>query len=126
MGLKPINNSVTLDILCESARSKRGAAGGVLLYNSLHNPAFSPIVKYIRLVSPFIYAPYSHNYSAGVTIMPRITTGRCHHCNIRFVWQGEPLLRHALCPLCKRPLNQTTHLFQGTSTNQKPISSLRP
>jgi uncharacterized paraquat-inducible protein A len=42
--------------------------------------------------------------------MKRNVSGRCHRCNIRYVWQPPPLLRDAYCPRCSSKLQQTTHL----------------
>lgn len=53
--------------------------------------------------------------------MPRTTTGRCHHCNIRYAWQGKPRLKDAYCPKCKNMLHATTHLFKGQTITAQPI-----
>ena len=58
--------------------------------------------------------------------MPRETTGRCHKCEIRFVWEGKPLLKHAACPYCGRPLRLTTHLWKGKTEETKPLSRVPP
>lgn len=52
--------------------------------------------------------------------MKRTTTGRCHKCNIRFVWHVNLRLYHALCPICDTPLKQTTHLFKGKTLERVP------
>lgn len=39
--------------------------------------------------------------------MKRHTHGRCRPCGAIFQWQGRPLLRDALCPRCRQPLDRT-------------------
>jgi hypothetical protein len=49
-------------------------------------------------------------------------SGRCHKCNIRFIWDrrgrdGRPKrLKDARCPRCRGPLHPTTHLFKAGPT----------
>lgn len=52
----------------------------------------------------------------------RDTTGRCHQCRVRFIWQGKPLLKDAFCPYCGSKLQLTTHLWKGASERRKPLS----
>jgi predicted amidophosphoribosyltransferase len=37
----------------------------------------------------------------------RTTAGRCWRCKVIFQWAGRPLLKNALCPRCKKPLDRT-------------------
>ncbi len=53
---------------------------------------------------------------------PEGTGGRCHHCNVRYVWKGAPRLKNAYCRWCGGKLRQTTHLFKGRTVEQKPIT----
>lgn len=46
----------------------------------------------------------------------RKTTGRCYGCKVRFVWNGKPLLKNALCPRCGEPLHLTTHIWSGENS----------
>lgn len=47
---------------------------------------------------------------------PTERTGRCRKCNIRFIWnQKMGRLKDMTCPKCGRPLQQTTHMFKGTT-----------
>ena len=50
------------------------------------------------------------------------TSGRCRRCEIRFVWKGKPLLKHAICPYCASPLYLTTHRWQGKTEEKTPTS----
>jgi rRNA maturation endonuclease Nob1 len=54
--------------------------------------------------------------------MPRETTGRCHRCKIRFIWEGKPRLKDAFCPDCGSKLQQTTHLWKGRSDRRQPMA----
>lgn len=56
----------------------------------------------------------------------RQTSGRCHNCKIRFVWEGKPLLKDAYCPYCGYQLQQTTHLWKGENQHHKPILKGQP
>ncbi|HEC62076.1 MAG TPA: hypothetical protein ENI27_07465 [bacterium] len=51
------------------------------------------------------------------------TTGRCHPCNARYIWQkGRPKLRDAFCPVCGSKLQATTHLFtSGPTFHRDPV-----
>jgi len=50
------------------------------------------------------------------------TQGRCHECNIRFIWPArKPALKAALCPICRTQLKQTTYLFKGFTLHRTPI-----
>ena len=42
-----------------------------------------------------------------------VTSGRCPHCQVRFVWTVPVRLKRSLCPRCYSPLRQTTRLWQG-------------
>ena len=44
------------------------------------------------------------------------TQGKCTPCRRRYVWKGRPLLRRALCPSCRRPLDRTTHILKKFAT----------
>ena len=56
----------------------------------------------------------------------RELTGRCHICNIRFIWPTKVTkLRDAYCPLCGGKLRATTHEFKsGKTIRRNP--NLRP
>lgn len=59
------------------------------------------------------------------------TAGRCRPCGVVFSWQGKPLLRDALCPRCKRPLDRTAVALLkpgngvGIVSNQHPLQAVR-
>lgn len=55
--------------------------------------------------------------------MRRATYGRCRPCDVIFKWEGRPLLRDALCPNCKRPLDRTAaNLVKNvTIVNETPL-----
>jgi rRNA maturation endonuclease Nob1 len=61
-----------------------------------------------------------HDPTTGKTTHPRQTTGRCHRCRIRFVWEGKPLLRDAYCPYCGSPLQLTTRQWMGKTEYRTP------
>lgn len=42
----------------------------------------------------------------------RVTKGRCHHCNVAYMFAGR--LKDTKCPRCGSQLQATTHLFKGT------------
>lgn len=45
---------------------------------------------------------------------PNERTGRCHHCDVRYIWpQKIGSLKTMTCPTCGGPMSQTTHLFKG-------------
>lgn len=41
-------------------------------------------------------------------------SGRCHRCDIRFIWARKlGKLSELICPFCFEHLKPTTHLFKG-------------
>jgi hypothetical protein len=45
---------------------------------------------------------------------PTERTGRCHTCNIRFIWPDKlGRLKDMSCPICGTALAHTTHMFKG-------------
>jgi hypothetical protein len=52
--------------------------------------------------------------------------GRCRPCKIRVVWEGKPLLRDALCPRCKAPLDRTSSDLRSVQTvDEHPFAVVR-
>jgi len=52
---------------------------------------------------------YVHDYKREIS-------GRCHNCNVRFIWPRRlGKLSEKKCPQCGSRLRQTTHLFKGTT-----------
>ena len=52
---------------------------------------------------------------------PTERTGRCHKCNIRFIWPNSfGRLKDMTCPICGTALAQTTHLFKGRTIKISP------
>ena len=47
-------------------------------------------------------------------------SGQCDTCERRYRWEGEPLLRDALCPKCKTPLRRAFRF------NRKPVLFIKP
>lgn len=50
---------------------------------------------------------YVHEYKREIS-------GRCHKCNVRFIWPRRlGKLSEMPCPQCGGSLRQTTHIFKG-------------
>jgi hypothetical protein len=52
-------------------------------------------------------------YKGEITLGHGFTSGRCVHCNIRYVWNDPIRLTRVLCPKCHKPLKLTSRLFRG-------------
>jgi predicted amidophosphoribosyltransferase len=50
-----------------------------------------------------------NDYWLGFDAKGHDKQGKCSTCRLRFTWRGRPLLKHALCPHCKQPLERTSH-----------------
>ncbi len=46
--------------------------------------------------------------------------GKCPHCAIRFLWDGAPKVKHALCPRCDTPLQRTSHESKLPTREEQP------
>lgn len=44
--------------------------------------------------------------------MKNETQGKCTTCKVRWLWQGRPRLKDALCPQCGKKLDRTTHFLK--------------
>jgi len=43
-----------------------------------------------------------------------MTQGKCKNCGKRFTWPGHARRRRTFCPICRKALEQTSHLSQLT------------